>query len=87
MKEKGNLGWDGSLAAPPSCASASRFTRLGSSPSSCFLYLQTILGEGMLVHQRPHYGGRGCTMVTESAPWWQPLCGGGEPSQWAEKAV
>lgn len=60
MKEKGNLGWDGSLAAPPSCASASRFTRLGSSPSSCFLY--PFWGKGCWFI-------RGHTMVAEAVPW------------------
>lgn len=30
----------------------------------CFLQLQTISGEGELVHQSPRHGGGGCTMVT-----------------------
>lgn len=55
-KGESRLGW--SLAAPPSCASASQFTRLGSSPSSCFLRLQTILGkEATLWWQKLHHGG------------------------------
>lgn len=78
-KGESRLGW--SLVAPPSCASSSRFTRLGSSPGSCFLYLQTILGEGVLVHQRPHYGGRGCTMVAAI------MCGWGAQSVGREGCV
>lgn len=55
MKDEG-VGW--SLAAPPSGAESGLFTRLASSFTSCFLHFQTISGDGSLIHQSPHRGGR-----------------------------